>query len=464
MNTSRPKPPVLLLCLLILTALLPPRSLAAQDLACHEPSARAAGLGGAFTARGDDTAALFYNPAGLAFLDGLRLKTNISLGSRTTDSAWPDGSAPYRSDPYEILGAHAVSWQPFRRVTLATGLFPTSRFDHLWNASWSGRLVSTLSKFVVHSFRTAVAVEVVKDFAVSAGVDVVEASLAWRYRIDFDIPNYPLPQPYPVEGREELGDSGVGFVAGVMWKVFPAVQIGASYRSAVGFDLAGLNVFAFSSMYTRTVPAPDGEQIPVYDLMRRFYQNQPVTGGLTQPREIACGIALTPFAKLSLYADVVWTEGSAFGQWTFRSTNPDDGLTPYWPPEYEDFYGMAPDYGTQSVAFALQDARRIKAGLEYRLPGHMALRAGYARYESSVGAADRTPVFPDLERSIYSLGFGYEGPVFSIWRNDRRIADLSFDVFARYAAGGPEGSTFPGYELTYTSKRFSWGVGVGFGI
>ena len=464
MNTSRPKPPVLLLCLFILTSLLPPRRLAAQDLAYHEPSARAAGLGGAFTARGDDTATLFYNPAGLAFLGGLRLKTNISLGSRTTDSAWPDGSEPYRSEPFEILGAHAVSWQPFRRVTLATGLFPTSGFEHVWNAAWSGRTISVFSKLVIHSFRSAIAVEVFKGFAVSAGVDVVKMSLEWHYRIPFDIPNYPLPTPIPVEGRENLEDNGVGFCAGGMWKIFPAIQIGASYRSAVDFDLSGLDVFAFSSMYTRMVPAPEGGQILVYDLMRRFYQNQPVTGGLTQPREIACGIALTPFAKLSLYADVVWNEGSTFGQWTFRSTNPDDGLTPYWPQEYEDFYGMAPAYGTQGVPFAVQDVRRIKAGLEYRLPGYMALRAGYARHESSVEDADRTPVYPDIARDVYSLGFGYEGPVFSIWRNDRRIADLSLDVFARYAAGGPEGSTFPGYELTYTSKRFSWGVGVGFGI
>jgi long-chain fatty acid transport protein len=464
MNTSRQKPPILLLALFILTSILPPRRLAAQDLAFQDVSARAAGLGGAFVGRADDTSALFYNPAGLAFLGGFRLKTNIVLGSRTTDSAWPDGSAPYRSEPFEILGAHAVSWQPFRRVTLATGLFPTSRFDHLWNASWSGRLVSTLSKFVVHSFRTAVAIEIVKDFAVSAGLDVVEASLAWRYRVDFNIPNYPLPLPAPVEGREELGDSGVGFVAGVMWKVFPAVQVGASYRSAVDFDLAGMNTYAFSSMIPGNVPAPGGGQITLYDLLRRFYQNQPVTGRLSQPRELACGITLTPLAKLSLYADLVWTEWKEFGQWTFRSTNPDDGLTPYWPPEYEEFYGMAPDYGTQGVAFTLQDTRRIKAGIEYRPTEYLAVRVGYARHESAVESPDRTPVYPDLERNIYTLGFGYEGPLFSVWRNDRRIADLSFDVFARYADGGPEGSAFPGYELTYTSKRFTWGVGVGFGI
>ena len=42
-----------------------------------ELGARAATLGGAFVARVDDVSAIFYNPAGLAFLSGIRLKTNI---------------------------------------------------------------------------------------------------------------------------------------------------------------------------------------------------------------------------------------------------------------------------------------------------------------------------------------------------------------------------------------------------
>ena len=52
--------------------------------------------------------------------------------------------------------------------------------------------------------------------------------------------------------------------------------------------------------------------------------------------------------------------------------------------------------------------------------------------------------------------------MFSIWRNDERIADLSFDAFARYATAKPGESTYPGFEMTYSSKRFVWGVGVGF--
>jgi long-chain fatty acid transport protein len=460
MTRSRRSSLLPLIGLFLASAFSAPR-LAAQEFAFHEAGARAASLGGAFTGRADDAAALFYNPAGLAFLGGIRFKTNITLGGRTTDAAWPGGAA-YRSEPFEILGGHVLSWQPVRRLTVATGLFPVAGFDSLWNPAWSGRDVSLRSELGMRSFRTAVAFEVVKDFAVSAGLDVVSASVIWHKKIFFDLPNYPLPAPVALESRQALEGHGTGFVAGALWKIVPAVQIGAIYRGAVGFDLAGEDIFAYSSMVGGIVPGPQGGTEYVYNLMRRFYRNQDYTGRLTLPREIACGIALTPFSQVSLCADIVWTRWSEFGEWTFRAVSPDDALSPDWTPVYKDFYGIGPDYGTLGVPFVLEDSRRIKAGLEFRPSKTIAVRAGYARHESSVSAADRTPVYPDLDRDVFSLGFGYEGPVFSIWRNDERIADLSFDAFARYSTAKPQGSVYPGYEMAYSSKRFTWGVGVGF--
>jgi long-chain fatty acid transport protein len=463
MKKNRPTSLLLILAAWLVLSAIPLASpLAADDLAFHEAGARAASLGGAFTARADDTAALFYNPAGLAFLPGLRFKTNITLGSRVTNAAWPGGGPSWKSNPYEILGGHALSWQPFRRVTVATGLFPVATFNASWNQIWSGRTEAVRTDLYIGSFRSAIAVEVVKGLAVSAGVDVLSSSLIWNYRIPLDFELNPLPEPVNVESRNRLEGHGVGFVAGALWKIIPAVQVGASYRKAVGLDLEGRGSHVATLWTSPLVPAPDGDVISLETLVQRFYENQMITGRQTVPREITCGLALTPLARLSLYADLQWTRWSEFGQWTFRSTNADGVLAPDWTTEYEEFYGITPDYGTQSVPFALEDTRTIKTAVEYRPFEHIAVRAGYARHESSVAAADRSPLYPDLDRNIYSLGFGYEGPVFSIWRNSERIADLSFDAFARYSSAAPQGSAYPGFEMTYSSKRFTWGVGVGF--
>lgn len=114
------------------------------------------------------------------------------------------------------------------------------------------------------------------------------------------------------------------------------------------------------------------------------------------------------------------------------------------------------------MPLGLKDTKKFKAGLEFRPALYLALRAGYARHASSVSAADRSPLYPDLNRNIYSFGFGYEGPLFSIWGDDERVSDLSFDVFVRYAPASPGESGFPGFEMTYGSSRLVIGVGFTF--
>ena len=462
MNRHRPLTfSLTLLALIALGSASLASRLAADDFSFHEPSARAASLGGAFTARADDVSTLFYNPAGLAFQGGFRFKTNVILSTRVMEATLPGGPT-YRSAPHEILGGNALSWQPIRRVTVATGLFPVASFRSLWDSSWSGRAVSLHTDLFASSFRSAVAVEVVKNFAVSAGIDLMKLNVIWNHELLFDFVNVPMPQPFPIESRERLSGSGAGFVGGVLWKIIPAVRIGASYRGPVGIDLSGRDAFASFSLLQYRVPGPGGTMVYLTDLVGRFYANQVITGRLTLPRELTCGALLTPVRWLSVCADIQWTRWSEFGAWSFRSVNADGVLAPDWTEELGEFYGITPDYGTQGVPFALKDTRKIKAGVEYRPAEHLAVRFGYARTMSTVGASDRSPVYPDLDRNIYTLGVAYEGPVFSIWRTSERIADLSFDAFARFADAAPEDSTYPGFEWTYSSKRFAWGVGVGF--
>jgi long-chain fatty acid transport protein len=418
-------------------------------------------LGGAFTARADDTSALFYNPAGLAFLGGLRLKTNLTFGKRSLSAAWPDEDTVFRSTPIEIGGAHAISWQPFKRVTLGAGLFSPYSFDSVWPPAWSGNTESLLARVRSLYFRSALAVELVKGLAVSAGLDLVSSSLSWRHDIIFNLESYPLSHDQVVESRHALSGHGLGFVAGALCKIVPAVQVGARYQQSAAIDCSGVDTFTIGQDM-ETVPDPYQGWRYVYSLIDLFYAPQNVTGRLTFPREVACGVALTPFPKLSLYVDVEWDRWSEFGDWIFRSVNEGGDLNPAFTPVYQEFYGISPDYGTQGVALALKDTKKIKAGLEFRPAQYLALRAGFAHHQSSQAPADRSPVYPDLDRNIYSFGFGYEGPLFSIWSNDEKVSDLSFDLFVRYASATPGQSAFPGYEMTYDSNRLVVGVGVGF--
>ncbi len=447
------------ICLFILVSL----PLGADEFSFHEVGARAAALGGAFTARADDISALFYNPAGLAFLEGFRFKTNLRFGKRSMTAAWPDGGPTYRSAPNEIGGAHSISWQPFKGVALGVGIFSPYNFEAVWPKGWSAAPGSRSSRINSLYLRSALAVELFKGFAVSAGLDIVSSSLDWSHDLLFNLETNPLTEDVIVESLHSLSGHGTGFVAGALWKVVPAVQVGARYQHSVTIDYSGTDVFRLGggTMYT-WVPGPEGELIRLYELLDLFFVPQDVTGRQTLPREIVCGIALTPFPSLSLYADVQWERGSEFGDFSFRSVNEGGDLSPEFPEVYEEFYGITPDYGIQGVALPLKDTKQIKVGLEFRPGRYLAARAGFASHETALDAANITPVYPDLRRSVYSLGLGYDGPVFSIWDEEERVSDLSFDLFVRYSSAARVESVLPGFEMTYGSNRFILGVGVGF--
>ncbi|MBE0712863.1 MAG: FkbM family methyltransferase [Candidatus Aminicenantes bacterium] len=308
-----------------------------------------------------------------------------------------------------------------------------------------------------------VAVEPLKGLALSAALDLVSISVRWEHHIPFELETYPLSRETTVTSFHQLQGRGVGFTAGVLWKVFSGLQVGARYQTSVAIDLAGQNTFSFpQSAYYYTVPDPFGSFRNVLQLLDMFYVPQAVTGRMTLPREIAFGVVLTPVPNLSLCLDVQWDKWSEFGQWMFRSVNEGGDLSPDFTSEYREFYGIVPDYGTQGSDLAVKDSRKLKAGLEYRAGKWLFLRAGFARYESSVEAAGRTPIYPDPDLNIYSFGGGYEGPLFSIWDADKTISQISFDLFVRYASADAAASALPGLEMTYSAKRWIAGVGVGF--
>jgi long-chain fatty acid transport protein len=440
-----------------------PLRLAAQEFSFYEPSPRAAGLGGAFAARADDTTALFGNPAGLAFQSGFRVKANIAFAHRNMNSAWPDLSARYRTETSEFNGSAGLSWQPVKRVTLAAGFFLPYGYESYWTPGWPGEVVNARNRLRSLYIRSAVAVEILKNVALSAGLDIVKTDIWYRHYIRFNIPNYPQAHDIDVESSYIMRGNGLGFTAGALWKILPNLQIGARYQRQVPIDLAGSNMFIQPMDTTgTTVPTPSGGTIRVSNLIAGYFIDQDVTGRITFPREITAGIAFTPVPPLSVYLDVEREAWSGFGDWIFTSVNEGDAINPGFPPAYQEFYGLPLDYGVQGVPLALRDTTKIMAGLEYRPAQYLALRAGYARHQSSVTEANRTPVYPDLDRNFFSFGFGYEGPLFSVWGDGEKVSDLSFDIFVRYSSAVPGPSAYPGLEVTYDSSRVTFGVGAGF--
>ena len=230
----------------------------------------------------------------------------------------------------------------------------------------------------------------------------------------------------------------------------------------VPLDLRGRGIFVFPNdeIGWITVPDPVKSFRTLQDLVNLFYRSQDFAFRANLPREVACGVAFAPAAALSFHFDLQWDEWSRFGGWQVRAVNDDQDLSPGFTKDLQDFYGVVPDYGLQSANLVMKDAWKIKAGVEYRPAPHFAVRGGLAHHQSPAGNANLNAVDPTPSLDIAAVGFGYEGPAFSVF-NDEQVGELSFDVYFRYARSAGGKGTLPGFELTYRASRWEFGVGVG---
>jgi len=435
--------------------------LAATDLAPYDPGSRSPARGGAFVARADDVTALFANPAGLAFLKGLRFKTNIYFGQPALTASRPATGATYESNPRLFRGTLAASWQFMKGVTAGVGFYTPYQSSTVWPYVWPADQASNKAALSATVIRPALAVELPGGLALGLGLDIVKAKSSWRHILAFNMEKYPLPRDALIQSNHEVSGTGVGFTAGLLWKAHPMLRFGANYQNGVAMDLAGKNSFNIgwdNDFYI--LPDPVEARRRLYNLLVVYYSAQPVESRWAFPRSFAGGLEFSPSSRLSVELDLEWTGWSGMGDWTFRSLNPDDGLSPAFTPELQEFYGIKPDYGVQSAGLVLEDTWRIKAGLEVVPAAGFALRAGFARHPGPMPASEIGPVFPCLDRNVVSLGFGYEGAFFSMGSDDK-LGEISFDVFFQYGFSKKSGSSLTGEEMAYQDKPWTLGLGVG---
>jgi long-chain fatty acid transport protein len=405
-----------------------------------ELGARAATLGGAFVARVDDCSAVFYNPAGLAFLSGIRLKTNIDLLNLRLTGEYQASPEPFESAPSQFHGSHFISFNIKDRIGFGIGGFSPNSMETKWPESvdpWAGHYLSIISKLNSIYIRPALAVKISKNLAVGFGMDFIFSDVRWLYdRISFfqEGPFIGID----IASESKVSGKGIGFVTGILIRISDNLRIGGRYQPKVKLDLEGLNHFSYGPYW-----APS------------FFINQEVTSALTIPQEFVLGFMYSPAKNLNFQLDIQWNEMSEIKNWEFN-------LDPQFYEEFEDYYGFRPDYVRQGVDLNLRDTWRIMFGTEYYLSDFVALRAGYTYQESAVDDQLLNPVFPDLDTNILSLGISYEGPVFSIYMKNKRIGGFSFDTYCQYGFSPSRTSTLTDFPATYKANRWTIGIGVGF--
>jgi long-chain fatty acid transport protein len=171
------------------------------------------------------------------------------------------------------------------------------------------------------------------------------------------------PPPFPFEFDFEGNDWSYGFNAGLLWQPHPQWSFGAKYYSASSMDYRG----------DGTINAPGGGTLET-------------TTHLEYPQMFTVGVSFRPTTNWNLEINLDYTDWDTVDTADIRNAATSTSLPLYW--ESSWFYEF---------------------GVTRQLGKGYFLSAGYFFSQASTPEAYYTPLVPDTDLHVGSLGVGYRG-------------------------------------------------------
>ncbi|HUU52271.1 MAG TPA: outer membrane protein transport protein [Candidatus Heimdallarchaeota archaeon] len=431
--------------------------LSATVLTLYNVGPKAATMAGAFVGRADNTTAIFYNPAGLAFQKSLGFSVNVNYYNYTVEAGSEKLQRTDQSSEPQLIGSLYVAYTYKERISIGVGAYTPYSLVTKWPSQWPGDPLCVNSELNVFTIRPVLAIKINKYLSIGAGLDIIHSSVRWDFHNIHSVAWGP-DEEWIINELNASGN-GIGFTAGVLFKPSDNFQIGGRYQKKVDLDLKGKNDYDRGHLYLFNHDAP--EHTPEVGIPEpEFAPYQEVIFSLPLPSEIVVGIMLAPAKRFTIQADVQRTGWSSFKIWEFVAADPEDSIFPE-PTEDEDMNDEPVEGAREGIELNMKDTWSFKLGGEYYLKEELSLRIGYARHQSPFDDKDLTPVLPLLPRNVVSFGVGYDGPARSI-ATQSLIGNITFDAYVQYVMLEERTSSYPGYPLTFVGNYWVFGFGVGF--
>ena len=389
-----------------------------------ELGARAEGMGGAFTAVADDPSAIYFNPAGIAFVKGTQLQMDslVVVGLfRFHPSSTPPGTVIPANDYSGSIKPHFIpvasmyaTKQISDKLTLGFGVFTPFGLAANWtnfndsdpaSSKYVGRFAGTRARLESFWFQPTVAYKLSEHSAISVGVAYVHTHLLYEQSIlnpnddgktfGLEVAAVLLPGQNPVEaarsiarllpeGRFRLAGTSnkIGFNAGYIYKNPSGWSFGASWRSAVTHHLKGQASFAFTQNSALSPFLPDTSKIP------SLFPTQAATGILQTPSITNLGVAKDLKSDLKVAFDFSFQDFSRFKTLPINFSNTSGTATP----------------AERSLAFDFRNSFQTHLGAEKKMNELTTVRAGFIFDHSPVPDKSVGPLFPDNSRVSFTIG------------------------------------------------------------
>lgn len=346
----------------------------------------ASARGGAFAATADNASAIYYNPAGITQLSGIRsLMSAYAISyEASVDLAGPGGTEDTKGQPAVVPHSFYTLQPKNSPVTFGLGLYAPFGLGFEYDDAAPFRTLAKKGSMQYTTVSPVVAWKINETLSVGAGPTINYSRLK-------------LARGIVTRGDEFIFEGAglsVGFVAGVLWQPTPQHSIGAAYHAASQTTYSG---------HTRVrIPAFEVEVAPGVSIPQERFENEDDADlDLQFPQSIALGYSFRPTPAWNFEVNVEWTDWDHLNTETVHQTQGDDLALPF---NYES-----------SFIYSFGATRTFESGL--RLSG------GYIYSENSVPNESFNPLVPDSNRHVLSVGVG------------QTRGKLSWDLAYQYAYG-----------------------------
>jgi long-chain fatty acid transport protein len=331
----------------------------------YDVSGQALARGSAVSADVDEPAAVWFNPASLAFQGGVSASAGGTfVTSKATFS--PAGGGPETSSERGnfFLPALFANARLTDRVAAGMGVYSAFGIGIRWPNDWIGREAGIHASLQTVTFNPTVAVRVHPRMSVAAGFDAI------RSVVDF---TNGLPPLIGGDVRLAGGTWGFGFNVAALYKIDPGrLHVALTYRSRVklNFDDGRANFNPENQDFAPLLPDQGGR------------------ASITLPDIITAGVMGRPRADLALTFDanlVLWS--------TYDRINID--------------FQTAPDL---AIVPNGRNTVTLRAGADWSLPARLPglhLRGGLIYDRSAIPSTNLGPNLPDSNRIDVAVGAGY---------------------------------------------------------
>jgi long-chain fatty acid transport protein len=349
----------------------------------NENGARAMAMAGAFTGLANDPSAIYFNPAGITQLDGTQIYAGATMIIPIQSFTGPSPSTT-KTDmisqtffPINFYATHKFTDQ------LSVGLGVNNQFGlgTKWDANWVGSQLAVETSVKTFFFTPVVAYKVLDNLSLSVGANIATGSVIISNKISSAVPTMQSLYPNPLVTLTSNTATAVGYTAGVLYKPFSQLQIGACYRSKTKFDFTG-----------SSTSNPASFVHPVYKISINYPYGD-ITSSLTTPPDFSVGVAYFPCDKWTITADYQWVGWTSYDSLKVA-------FTTYKSPSTGKLL-------SESIPRLYQDSYFLRLGTEYKPNDILSLRAGVYYDHNPIQDAYVDPTLPDNDRIGLNIGAGY---------------------------------------------------------